>query len=161
AEPSTAASTAPETVPQEVWHYSVPVPGSKKNKLIYIKAPFELRPWTTEQWQARFVFVKNQLEDLVYKYLRLLDFEKRPAYHPRMVGTCPSDARPSVVIICREADAKHIQSLFRTRAEEKLCLQGRESAWSQFRSSFGTGQREAQSEQAIPRLQLVYYRTRT
>ncbi|KAL2128567.1 hypothetical protein VTI74DRAFT_9008 [Chaetomium olivicolor] len=121
-------------------------------------APFEWGRWTREQWQARFVFVKEALEALVYKHLRLLDFENRPTYSPRMVGTCPADARPGVVVTCRDVDFKSIRDLFQARAQEPLCL-GRESTGFQLRSPFGSRVEKAVS--TIPRLLLVYYRTRT
>jgi hypothetical protein len=157
--PSSESAAAPPThVPDNVWDYTVPVPGSKNNKLIYLKAPFQWGQWTPEQWHERFVFVTKELQALVYKYLRLLDFESRPVYSPRMVGTCPSDARPSIVVTCREVDFRNIRSLFHSRAEEPLCL-GNPSTLSQLRSRLG--QRPAKRETTIPRLLLVYYQTRT
>lgn len=141
-----------------VWDYSIPVPGSKKKKLIYFKAPYRWDRWTLDDCNSRFTFVVEELEALVHNHLRLLDFENRPVYSPRMVGTCPSDARPSVVVTCREVDFKDIRNLFRSRAEEPLCL-GKHLNIPKFRSPFG--QRGGIGEPTIPRLVLVYYRTRT
>jgi hypothetical protein len=133
----------------------VPVPGSKNNKLIYLKAPFRWGQWTEQQWHARYVVVKNALEAMVYNHLRLLDYA--PSYSPRMVGTCPADARPSIVVTCREVDFKNIRRLFRERAEVPLCL-GSPSTLSKLRSRFG--QHAVHRDQEIPRLRLVYYQTR-
>jgi hypothetical protein len=36
-----SADTPATTHSDDVWNYSVPVPGSKKKKLIFYKAPFE------------------------------------------------------------------------------------------------------------------------
>jgi hypothetical protein len=140
-----------------VWSYSQPVPGSKKKLLIYPKARFEWGPWTALQCADRFRFVAEQLSSLVHKYLRLDDFENRPTYSPRMVGTCPSNARLSVVVTCRDADFKNIRKLFRSRALQPLCLD--ESAAPPRRLPFSRSGRE--SEASVPRLLLVYYRTRT
>jgi hypothetical protein len=158
--PSSAALATPPvtTVPGNVWNYSEPVPGSKRKKLIFYRAPFEWGQWTREQWQERFIFVKDKLEALVYKHLRLVDFTNRPVFSPRMVGTSPSEARPAVVVTCRDADFKNIRNLFHARAEEPLCL-GRVPAVSQLRASFG--RRAERTVSTIPRLQLVYYRTST
>jgi hypothetical protein len=155
------SSTAPTFTPgtgalDNVWNYSVPVPGSKKNKQIYPKAPFQWGPWTQEEWRARFAFVKNELERLAYKYLRLLEVENRPSYSPRMVGTCPADARPSVVVTCRDADFKALRNLFRARAEKPLCL---EPELNGLRWRIPSLPRRA--ELKIPPLLLVYHRTAT
>jgi hypothetical protein len=75
-----------------------------------------------------------------------------------MVGTSPSEARPAVVVTCREADFKNIRELFHERAEEPLCLGG-VPAVSQIRASFG--RRAESTVSKIPPLQLVYYRTST
>jgi hypothetical protein len=144
--------------PNNVWDYSVPVPGSKKKKLIYFKAPYTWDRWTPDECHSRFIFVEKELRALVHNHLRLLDFENRPVYSPRMVGTCPSDARPSIVVTCREVDFKDIRNIFRSRAEEPLCL-GKQPTIPKFRSPFG--QRGGIDEPTIPRLLLVYYRTRT
>ncbi|KAG7287256.1 hypothetical protein NEMBOFW57_006763 [Staphylotrichum longicolle] len=123
---SSAASattvTPATTVPDDAWNYSEPVPGSKKQKLIFYKAPFEWCHWTREQWLERFVFVKDKLESLVYEHLRLVDFTNRPVFSPRMVGTCRSEARPAVVVTCRDADFRNIRNLFQARAEKPLGL---------------------------------------
>ncbi|KAK4106357.1 hypothetical protein N658DRAFT_16219 [Parathielavia hyrcaniae] len=88
----------------DAWNYSVPVPGSKNSRRIFLKAPFVWGQWSQEEWLERFTFVRKELEALVYNYLRLLNVESRPVYSPRMVGTCPSDARPSVIVTCRDVD---------------------------------------------------------
>ena len=160
--PSTSATTRATTMSEDPWGYSIPVPGSKKRKLIYPKAAVEMEPWTRDQWQQRFVVVKNQLETLVHRHLRLLDFASRPTYSSRMVGTCSSDARPSVVVICRDVDFKNIQHLFRTRAQERLLLGKKKEAAISLLFSLGSrGGGQEQSEPTVPRLQLVYYQTRT
>ncbi|KAH6850363.1 hypothetical protein B0I37DRAFT_112390 [Chaetomium sp. MPI-CAGE-AT-0009] len=158
--PSSAASatTPAATTPDDVWNYSEPVPGSKKKKLIFYKAPFEWGQWTREQWKERFVFIKDKLEALVHEHLRLVDFTNRPVFSPRMVGTSPSEARPAVVVTCRDDDFKNIRNLFRARAEEPLCLGG-VPAVSQIRALFGG--RAERTVSMIPPLQLVYYRTST
>ena len=158
---SSSAVTTAAAMTECPWDYSIPVPGSKKRKLIFPKAAVEMEPWTPDQWEQRFVTVKNQLETLVHRHLRLLDFASRPTYSSRMVGTCSSDARPSVVVICRDIDFKNIQHLFRTRAQERLHLgKKKEAAISLF---FSLRSREGgqQSAPTVPRLQLVYYQTPT
>ncbi|KAK4172174.1 hypothetical protein QBC36DRAFT_223255, partial [Triangularia setosa] len=153
--PSSAASATTTAIitPDDFWNYSEPVPGSKKNKLIFYRAPFEWGQWTRKQWQERFIFVKDKLMALIYEHLRLVDYTNRPIFSPRMVGTSPSEARPAVVVTCCDADFKNIRNLFHARAEKPLCL-GRVPAISQLRASFG-----GRVSRAVPRLQLVYYRT--
>ncbi|KAG7284002.1 hypothetical protein NEMBOFW57_010360 [Staphylotrichum longicolle] len=92
---------------------------------------------------------------MAYRHLRLQHLESRLVFAARMVGTCPSDARPSVVVTCQEVDFKRIRNLFRSRAEGPLCL-GKPP-----RSRFPFGQRLASDEPTDPRLGLVYYRTKT
>ncbi len=154
--PSSAAIPA-TTHPGDAWNYSVPVPDSKKNKLIFYKAPFEWGQWTWDQWLAMFFFVKDQLEVLVHKHLRFLDFKDRPVYSPCMVGTCPSEARPSVVVACRDGDFRSIRNLFHARAEEPRL--GKVSSISQLHSSLG--HRAERTVSTILWLPLVYCRTRT
>lgn len=160
--PSQETSSAVEIHPMpdpilNVWNYSVPVPGSRQTKHIYPKAQVEFGPWSQEQCHARFLFIKNELEALVNKYLDLHGLERRPVYTLRMVGTTPSTTFPSIVITCREEDAKALQDLFRSRAEGRLYI-GKESTISQLRSSLG---KQREKDESIPRLRLVYYRTRT
>ncbi len=152
---ATSSTTRATTAPDDVWNYSDKVPGSKARKLIFYKAPFEWGQWPREQWEERFIYVKEQLASLVFRYLRLVDFTARPTYSARMVGTSPSEARPAVVVTCRDADFKSIRKLFHSKAEEPLCL-GRVPAVSQLRASFN--RRNERTGPAIPRLQLVYYR---
>ncbi|KAH7111489.1 hypothetical protein B0J13DRAFT_272324 [Dactylonectria estremocensis] len=142
---------------ENVWDYSVPIPGSRQKKRIYPKAPVEFGPWSQEQCHARFFFVKNELEALVNKHLDLHGLERRPVYTPRMVGTTPSTTFPSIVITCRKDDAKALQDLFRSRAEDRLYV-GKGSTLSQLRSSLG---KQREKDESIPRLRLVYYRTPT
>ena len=144
------------TTPDSVWNYSEPVPGSKAKKLIFYKAPFEWGQWPREEWQERFLFVKDQLVTLVYRHLRLVEFTNRPTYNARMVGASPSEARPAVVVTCRDVDFKNIRKLFNSKAAEALCL-GKVPAVAQLRASFG--RRTEKAGPTIPRLQLVYYRT--
>lgn len=153
-----SATNPATTAPDDVWNYSEPVPGSKKKKLIFYRAPFEWGQWTRQEWLERFIFVKDKLEALVYEHLRLVDFTNRPVYSARMVGTSPSEARPAVVVTCRDADFRAIRNLFQARAEKPLGL-GRMPAASQIRASFGRRGRRPASP--ILRLQLVYYRTPT
>lgn len=157
--PSPPTATSVGSAPEDVWGHSVPVPGSRSNKRIYTRAPFQWGQWTVEEWWDRFVFVQRQLEYLVYKHLRLLNIESCPSYNPRMVGTTPQDARPSVVVVCRDADFKKIRNLFHKRAEERLCLFEKQPALSRLRFPFAS--RAAKAEPAIPHLGLVYHRTGT
>ncbi len=154
---STPTATArSSTAPEDVWNYSEPIPGSKAKKLIFYKAPFKWGQWPEEEWHERFLFVKDQLVALVYKHLRLVDFTNRPTYSARMVGASPSEARPAVVVTCRDADFKNIRKLFNSKAAEALCL-GKVPAMSQqLRASFS--RRTERNGPDIPRLQLVYYR---
>lgn len=139
-----------------LWNYSIQVPKSKNCKLIYPKVAVELPPWTREQWRQRFESVKTALETLVDRHLRLRDFTSRPTYSFRMAGSCPSDARPSVVIVCRDCDFKNIRTLFRKRAEDPLQLKNEKGSPLAKLFSLGRGH-----ERALPPLQLVYYRTLT
>ena len=158
--PSSAPlSTNPATTaPDDVWNFSEPVPGSKAKKLIAYKAPFEWGQWPGQEWQERFFFVKDQLATLVYIYLRLIEFTTRPTYSARMVGASPSGARPALLVTCRDADFENIRKLFHSKAAEALCP-GKVPAVSQLRAS--VGRRGARTGPAIPRLQMVYYRTAT
>ncbi|KAI9150050.1 Calcium/calmodulin-dependent protein kinase type 1 [Paramyrothecium foliicola] len=161
------ASTSATSTSENVWDYSVPVPGSKKGNVIYPKATVELSPWTRDQWLSRFLFVKSELESLVYRHLRLLSMESCPVYTARMVGTCPENARPSVVVTCRDVDSKNIRNLFRSRAESQLSLRqesdssSHSSTMSHLRSTLRFRKEPAKDSPTIPPLQLVYYRTRT
>ncbi|KAK3896783.1 hypothetical protein C8A05DRAFT_20318, partial [Staphylotrichum tortipilum] len=159
-QPSAAASTttsAPITAPYgDVWDDYKPVPGSKTKKLIFRRASFEGGPWTRDEWVTRFFFVARELEELVRTFLRLDDLTNRPVYDPRMVGTCPADARPAVVVTCCHADFKAIRNLFHAKAEGPLCL-GNASTVSLLTSRFGL--RTQETNPSIPRLQLVYFRT--
>ncbi|KAH6867872.1 hypothetical protein B0T10DRAFT_371195, partial [Thelonectria olida] len=155
---SSAIGIQPASGPIEnVWDYSVPVPCSRQKKLIYPKAPVELGPWSREQWHARFLIVRKQLEALVDKHLDLHGLERRPVYSLRMVGTAPSTAFPSIVITCRGVDAKALQDLFRSRAEHRLCI-GKERSLVPWSSSLGN---QRGVDESLPRPRLVYYRTRT
>ena len=140
---------------ENVWDYSVLVPGSRQNKRIYPKAPVEYGQWCRKQCHERFIFIKSELAALVDKYLDLRGLERRPVYASRMVGTTPQTALPSVVVTCRETDFKSLRILFRTKAEAKLLL-GKESTLAQLRSSLRT---KVDKGESVPRLQLVYYRT--
>ncbi|RYP54212.1 hypothetical protein DL768_000991 [Monosporascus sp. mg162] len=157
-ETSSAVEIRPVRGPTEaVWDFSFPVPGSRKGKRIYPKASVEFDPWTREQYHARFLFVKDELEVLVDRYLDLRELENRPVYTLRMVGTTPSTAFPSIVITCRDIDTRALQDLFRSRAEDSLYIGG-ESTLSRLRGLLaGRGG----GEEPVPRLHLVYYRTRT
>jgi serine/threonine protein kinase len=157
-------STPTTSTSENVWDLSIPVPGSKKGNLIYPRATVELSPWTGMQWQTRFVFVQKELTALVYRHLRLLSMESRPVYSLRMVGACPEDARPSVVITCRDVDAKNIRNLFRNRAHEQLSLsedsESSSHSLSHLRSSLRFRREAASEPTSIPRFRLVYYRIR-
>lgn len=157
--PTLPARARPGTnAPGDVWNDSVPVLGSQKKKLIYFRAPFQWGQWTEEQWTKRFIFVTKQLEDLVDKHLGLVDQDSLPTYRPRMVGTCPTDARPSIVVMCRETEFKSIRNTFQNRAAEPLRV-GKPPFVDRLRASLG--QPPEGGERAIPRLPLVYYRTPT
>ncbi|RYP17563.1 hypothetical protein DL765_004452 [Monosporascus sp. GIB2] len=157
-ETSSAVEIRPVRGPTEtVWDFSFPVPGSRKGKCIYPKASVEFDPWTREQYRARFLFVKDEMEALVDRYLDLRELENRPVYTLRMVGTTPSTAFPSIVITCRDIDARALQDLFRSRAEDSLYIGG-ESTLSRVRGLFSGRGGE---EEPVPRLHLVYYRTRS
>ncbi|SPQ23130.1 1050a8c8-eafe-43c4-9415-83ad50356db6 [Thermothielavioides terrestris] len=84
---SPSSSTFATTAAEDVWSYSEPSPGSKKKLLIYPKARFEFDPWTALKCADRFRFATEQLHALVHTHLRLDDFENRPTYSPRMVGS--------------------------------------------------------------------------
>jgi hypothetical protein len=142
-----------------VWSYSYSVRGSQNNQRIYYKAPFQWGQWPEEAWTERFEVVKNQLEDLV-KGLGLVDTDSLPTYEPRMVGACPSDARPSVVVMCREAEFESIRYEFRSKAATARALWvGKTSLGAQVRSRLS--RRSERGEDVMPRLPLVYYRTQS
>ncbi|KAK4150857.1 hypothetical protein C8A00DRAFT_17670, partial [Chaetomidium leptoderma] len=136
----------------DAWQCSKPVPGSRKNKLIYPRAPFEWGSWTGEQWNCRARFVQKALAALVDEHLGL---ENPPVYSPHMVGRCPSDAHPTIVVFCRKVDFKCVRNLFRKRATLPLCLE-EESAMF-FRAS----QRAENNTSGLPPLRLAYYRATT
>lgn len=157
--PTSSTATSAASAPEDVWDYSFEVPGSRSNKRIYTRAPFQWGEWTAEEWWDRFVFIQEQLEYLVYKHLRLLNIESCPSYNPRMVGTCREDARPSVVVVCREVDFTKIRNLFHKRAERRLCLFEKQPTGSRLRFPFAS--RVEKAESTIPHLGLVYHRTGT
>ncbi|KAK6858315.1 hypothetical protein PG995_006014 [Apiospora arundinis] len=160
--PDVNSTRATTTTSQNLWQQPVLVPRNKKRKVIYPMAPFELGPWSRAQWHQRFVYVKTELEGLVYNHVRPDD---RPVYEARMVGTCPGDARPSIVVVCNEKHFKRIQGLFRKRAEGQLHLIRDQqslpsSAIERVRSSLRVRTRESTTESTlIPKLQLIYFQT--
>ena len=156
--PASLSPTLPPTnAPDDLWNYSFPVLGSQKKKRIYYKVPFQWGPWPQEEWTERFEVVTKQLKHLV-KGLGLVDTDSLPTYLSRMVGTCPSDARPSVLVICREAEFKSIRDEFHSRgAMAKALWVGKEPVVARLLSPFT--RRAETDEDVMPRLQLVYYRT--
>ncbi len=155
-EPAAASATSPITAAHDVWRDFQPVPGSKTKQLIFHRAPFKWGPWTHEQLEDRFSFVVGELQALVHRHLRLNDFTHCPVYDPRMVGPSPSEARPAIVVRCRQDDFKIIRSLFHAKAEGPLCL-GKEPTVSYGGSLIR--RRPDETASSIPRFQLVYYRT--
>jgi hypothetical protein len=156
--PAPVSLTLPPTnAPDDVWNNSDLIPGSKKNQRIYHKAPFQSGQWTQEQWTKRFEFVKRKLEDLVWEHLRLVDQDSLPTYLPRMVGTCPEDAHPSVVVICRKAEFKAIRDLFQSPDTVKRLRVGKKPLVDRMLSSLIP---HAEGEENVmPHLKLVYYQT--
>ncbi|KAH7148337.1 hypothetical protein EDB81DRAFT_882764 [Dactylonectria macrodidyma] len=143
----TLASSDP--VVEDYYSVSEPVPGSKKKKLVYPRAPVLSYGWSTSDYQDRFEVVKDQLQRTVNEDIKLRDKIKTPIlYKLRMVGTAPTDAVPSVVIIWDDKrHMKSLQSLFSSRAQYSLNCGGRRS-WSDL---FGENH-----PKHIPPLKLVY-----
>ena len=136
----------------------MPIPGSKRKQVIYPKAPVEQHPWSREEWLEQFLYVQTQLEVLVQKYLSLTGYGRKPVYTLRMVGTSPSNARPSIVVMCRDIDLKDIAMTFRSRAEKELQLE-RDTPVSPLRQMLI--RRNDSNKPVKPRLRLVYFQTKT
>jgi hypothetical protein len=105
--------------------------------------------WTRDDWRRRAEFVQKVLTTLVDQHSGL---EHPPRYNPRMVGTCPLDARPSIVVVCRWADFKLVRNLFRRRAEVPLWLRTEQTGL------FRGRQPGKEYKRSLPPLQLVYFR---
>lgn len=134
---------------EDYYAVSEPVPGSKKKKRVYPKAPVFSDGWSTSEYMDRFEVVKDQLQKTVNEDVKLRDKIKTAIlYKLRMVGTTPVDAVPSVVIVWD--DAKHIKSLkslFSSRAQYSLHCGGKKP----FSNPFSETQ-----PRHIPPLKLVY-----
>lgn len=154
----TTVATSASSLIDRSWDRCIPIPGSKRKQVIYPGAPVEKHPWSREEWLEQFVYVKTQLEVLVHKYLQLPGYGRKPTYMFRMVGTSLSDAGPSVVVICRDIDLKSIRDIFRSKAERELHLK-RDSPVSPLRQILI--RRNESNRPAKPRLQLVYFQTKT
>ncbi len=155
---ASSATTPPITTPhRDVWGDPEPVPASTTNQLIFHRAPFAWGTiWRPYAWERRFFLVVPKLRRLVEQYLQLIDLTNRPVYEPRMVGRSPDDARPAVLVRCRDIEFKRIRNLFHAKAEGPLCL-GKEPTLSSLIPWL-----DSQAERTAPsgpRLQLVYYRT--
>ncbi|KAH6982352.1 hypothetical protein BKA56DRAFT_616421 [Ilyonectria sp. MPI-CAGE-AT-0026] len=148
ARPVRDASTSTAGI-EDYYAVSEPVPGSKKKKRVYPKAPVFSDGWSTSEYMDRFEVVKDQLQKTVNEDVKLRDKIKTAIlYKLRMVGTTPVDAVPSVVIVWD--DAKHIKSLkslFSSRAQYSLHCGGKKP----FSNRFGETQ-----PRHIPPLKLVY-----
>ncbi|KAK8112822.1 hypothetical protein PG984_013348 [Apiospora sp. TS-2023a] len=151
-------STPATSTSESLWDFTIPVPKSKNGNIIYPKVSIELDPWSKKELDSRFKYVKSQLERLVEK-LRLGQ-EHRPVYDFRMVGTCPENARPTIVVTCRKEDLKRLQGQFRGMAEKPLLLSQERDSISASARAFLSGLRKGESANATtpkPKLQLVYY----
>ncbi|RSL79782.1 hypothetical protein CEP51_007105 [Fusarium floridanum] len=116
-ETNNIAVEAPLTQPRE--DPSVPVPGSRRGKRIYYLALVQCDTWTQEDYNRRFIFVKNELQSTVNGDPDCRDRAPYVSYELRMVGTNRDQAVPSIVVNCRERDTRSLKSLF-ARADKKL-----------------------------------------
>lgn len=148
ARPARDTSTSTAGI-EDYYAISEPVPGSKKKKRVYPKAPVFSDGWSTSEYTDRFEVVKDQLQKTVNEDVKLRDKIKTAIlYKLRMVGTTPVDAVPSVVIVWD--DAKHmksLKSLFSSRAQYSLHCGGKKP----FSNPFSETQ-----PRHIPPLKLVY-----
>lgn len=140
-------------ISEDPFAYAVPLPGSKKNKQIYPKAPISFDNWGQPEYEERFRFVKNELKSTVDQHPKLRDLAARISYELRMVGTTPADAIPRITILfrCHAKDMKSLQSLF-GRAQTKLHCGKGPLADRLFRKT---------KTKPIPPLQLVYFLANT
>ncbi|RSL97527.1 hypothetical protein CEP52_010828 [Fusarium oligoseptatum] len=116
-ETNNIAVEVPLTQPRE--DSSVPVPGSRRGKRIYYLALVQCDTWTQEDYNRRFIFVKNELQSTVNGDPDCRDRAPYVSYELRMVGTNRDQAVPSIVVNCRERDTRSLKSLF-ARADKKL-----------------------------------------
>lgn len=144
--PSNQLEVASATV---IYNSSMPVPGSKRKKMIYTLAPVKSEKWTPDEYSHRFGYVVGELRKAVEADHDLRHRSRYINYAIRMVGTSPQTARPSIVVFCRTSDLKALQMLFQKRATDRLYCH-RESHWFQLFKA------DAPSK---PPFRLVYYQT--
>lgn len=101
-------STRPTSTSDTLWDNVKAIPKSKKHWNIYLDVPVETHDGTKYEWEERFRHVKRRLEDQA-KNLRL---DSNPIYDLRMVGSNREDARPTIVVNCREADRMSLRKKF-------------------------------------------------
>lgn len=107
-------------ISEELYKIALPLPGSKKKKMVYPLAPVESSMFSMSRYNNQFEVVKEKLKEIVDKDELLRHRGRFIAYYPRMVGTTPQSAVPSIVVGCMFKDQKAIRAAFKRHSTDNF-----------------------------------------
>lgn len=107
-------------ISEELYETALPLPGSKKKKMVYPLAPVESSMFTMGEYMDQFEVVQEKLKEIVDKddVLRLRG--KSILYRLHMVGTTPQSAVPTIIVECTFEDQKSIRAAFKRHSTDNF-----------------------------------------
>ncbi|OBR10537.1 hypothetical protein CH63R_06229 [Colletotrichum higginsianum IMI 349063] len=104
----TAARATPSTSMIQEHDPGIPIPLHRRTrKKIWPRLTFP-----TAYYSRRFEVVIEHFKKAVDKHDRLQDVAHNINYHPARVGPTPEEAKPSILVLCRQEDTSDLVSLF-------------------------------------------------
>lgn len=106
---------ASESLVDQSWNWSVPIPGNLCGKKLFPNAKVELPGICSEaEYNTKFKFVASHLEQAINNHLGLRDdikLRNSMSYSLGMVGQSQETAKPSIVIYCLKVYSKNLRAL--------------------------------------------------
>ncbi|KAK3687867.1 hypothetical protein B0T22DRAFT_510849 [Podospora appendiculata] len=138
----------------ETYAFSTPISPNNVSKRIYPNAEVKTEDFSKSDYDVRFRYVSGELHKAVTSHPGLQARIKPISYYLRMVGKSPETARPSIVVVCFEADFKDIKALLDERGSRLHCGKLKSRSLRLFRGRHG-----GKESPHVPSLELVYYQT--